>query len=62
MEKVNKLKIIKNPTRKSAKDLMKSLCKEGYEVSVEQVGAVIVRIDKKNVAMSLNDRVNPEEL
>jgi hypothetical protein len=57
---VNKLKILRNPSKKSGKDLMRSLIKEGYEVSVEQVGQVIVRIDKKNVSMSLNDRVNPD--
>jgi hypothetical protein len=55
-QRVNKLKVIKNPTKKSGKDLMKSLVKEGYEVSVEQIGQVIVRIDKKNVSMSLNGK------
>jgi hypothetical protein len=60
-EGVNKLKIIKNPRKKSARDLMKDLCKDGYEVSVEQIGPVIVRIDKKNVPMSLNGKVHPEK-
>jgi hypothetical protein len=55
-QRVNKLKIIKNPTKKSGKELMKDLVKEGYEVSVEQIGPVIVRIDKKNVPMSLNGK------
>jgi hypothetical protein len=55
-EVVNKLKIIKSPTKKSGKDLMKDLVKPGYEVSVEQIGQVIVRIDKKGVPMSLNGK------
>jgi predicted protein tyrosine phosphatase len=55
-QRVNKLKIIKNPTKKSGMDLMNDLKKEGYEVSVEQIGPVIVRIDKKHVPMSLNGK------
>jgi len=58
---VNKLKILRNPSKKSAQELLKAINKPGYEVSIknrEGVGGegVIVRIDKKNVEMSLNDK------
>jgi hypothetical protein len=52
---VRKLKIIRNPTKKSARELLKALNKPGYEVSIKNKGEVIVRIDKVNVPMSLND-------
>ena len=54
---VNKLKILRNPTKKSARELLKAINKPGYEVSIKnRCGDVIVRIDKKNVPMSLNDK------
>jgi len=54
---VDKLKILKNPSKKSARELLKDLAsKKGYNCSIEQRGAVIVRIDKKNVHMSLSDK------
>jgi len=54
---VNKLKILKNPSKKSAKELLSDLAgKKGYNVSIDQVGDVVVRIDKSQVPMSLNDR------
>lgn len=59
---VNKLKILRNPRKKSGKQLVKDLVKPGYEVSMEQKGVdgdVIVRIDKRGVKMSLPpDREN----
>ena len=61
-QKVNKLKILMNPNNKSARELLKSLNKPGYEVSIKNRNGIIIRIDKKNVPMSLNDRINPENL
>ena len=53
----NKLKILKNPTKKSARDLLKAINKPGYEVSIKNRGNdTEVRIDKKNVPLSLNDK------
>lgn len=61
-ELVNKLKILRNPRKKSGKELVRDLVKPGYEVSIEQIKDVIVTIDKKNVKMSLppgnNRKVN----
>ena len=56
LQLTNKLKILKSPSKKSARDLLKSLIKPGYEVSIENRGHVIVRIDKKGVPLSLNDK------
>jgi len=54
---VNKLKILRNPAKKSARELLKTINKPGYEVSIKnRCGDVTVVIDKKNVPMSLNDR------
>ena len=53
---VNKLKILRNPRKKSGKELVKDLVKPGYEVSIEQKGDIIVRIDKRGVPMSLNGK------
>lgn len=58
----NKLKILKNPSKKSARQLLKDINKEGYEVSIKNRDCVIVRIDKKNVPLSLNDRMNPHKI
>jgi hypothetical protein len=55
-ELVNKLKILKNPRKKSARDLLKSITKPGYNVSITNKKDVVVRIDKKDVSMSLNSR------
>lgn len=56
VELVNKLKILKNPRRKSARDLLKAINKPGYEVSIKNREAVYVKIEKKSVPMSLNDK------
>jgi len=59
----NKLKILKNPSKKSARDLLNAINKPGYEVSIKnREGNVDVRIDKKLVPLSLNDRKNPDTL
>jgi len=60
-ELVNKLKILKSPSKKSARDLLNSLNKEGYHCSVENRGEVVIRIDKKSVPMSLNDLNDKEK-
>lgn len=52
----NKLKILKNPSKKSARELLKAINKPGYEVSIKNRGEVIIRIDKKNVPLSLNKK------
>ncbi len=52
----NKLKILRNPSKKSARDLLIDLNKPGYEVSIKNREEVIVRIDKKNVPLSLNQK------
>jgi len=56
-ELVNKLKILKNPRKKSARELLKAINKPGYEVSIKNRGAVYVKINKKGVPMSLNDKI-----
>lgn len=38
------------------RDLMNDLLVERYSVAVEQIGYVIIRIDKRGVPMSLNDK------
>jgi len=53
---VDKLKILTNPSKKSAKQLLNDLNKTNYEVSIKNKGKVIVRIDKKQVPRSLNDK------
>ena len=53
---VNKLKIIKNPTKKSAHDLLRDINKPGYECEVTNKGVVKVKIFKNGVPMSLNDK------
>ena len=53
---VNKLTILKNPKKKSARELLRAINKPGYEVTIENRGEVIVRIDKHNVEMSLNGK------
>jgi len=59
----NKLKILKNPTKKSARQLLKDINKQGYEVSIKnRNNNVEVRIDKKQVPLSLNDRINPDKI
>jgi len=53
---VDKLKILKNPSKKSARELLKDLAsKKGYNCFIEQRDVVIISIDKKNVPMSLTD-------
>jgi len=60
---VNKLKILRNPKKKSARELLKSINKPGYEVSIKnRCGDITVIIDKKNVPMSLNDRKNAKDV
>jgi len=57
-ELTNKLKILKNPSKKSAKELLNAINKPNYEVSIKnRCGDVTVRIDKKNVPLSLNDKI-----
>jgi hypothetical protein len=52
-----KLKILNNPSKKSARELLKDLAsKEGYNVSIKNRDIVQVRIDKENVPLSLNDK------
>lgn len=51
----NKLKILNNPSKKSARELLKDLAsKKGYNVSIKNRDMVQVRIDKENVPLSLN--------
>jgi hypothetical protein len=54
---VNKLKILRNPSKKPARDLLKDINKPGYEVSIKNNHeGVTVKIEKKNVPMSLNGK------
>lgn len=54
----NKLKILKNPSRKTARELLKAINKPCYEVSIKNRGNnVEIRIDKKQVPLSLNDKI-----
>lgn len=55
-ELTNKLKILRNPSKKSARQLLKDINKKGYEVSIKNRGDTIVRIDKKQVPLSLNGK------
>lgn len=57
VELVNKLKILKNPRKKSARQLFKDLNKPGYNCSIKVRDGVTIRIDKFQVPMSLNDKV-----
>lgn len=50
--KVNKLKLIKNPSLKSARELLRSITQEGYNVSIKNRDFVFVKI-QKYVPMSL---------
>jgi len=50
--KSDKLKII-YPGKKSARELLKTLIKGGYDCTVEMIGLPRIRIFKKNVPMSL---------
>lgn len=59
---VDKLKIIQNPTKKSARELLKAITKEGYNCSITNKGKVVIRIDKKGVPMSLNDKAPKDNL
>ncbi len=52
-ELTNKLKILKNPSKKSARQLLKDINKPNYFVSISNKGEVIIRIDKINVPLSL---------
>ncbi len=60
----NKLKILKNPSKKSANELLKDLAgKKGYNCSIKnRLGEVEVRIDKINVPLSLDDKKSPANL
>ena len=58
---VNKLKILRNPSKKSASELLKAINKPGYEVSIknregEGGEGVIVRIDKKKGEITLTKK------
>lgn len=55
-ELVKKLKIIKNPTRKSARQLLYDINKPNYECEITNKGIVKVKIFKNGVPMSLNDK------
>jgi hypothetical protein len=50
----NKLKILRNPSKKSARDLLNSINKPNYDSTITNKGEVMVRIDKKGVPLSLN--------
>ncbi len=52
----NKLKILRNPSKKSARDLLKAINKQNYDSTITNKGEVIVRIDKKGVLLSLNGK------
>lgn len=56
MPLVKKLKILKNPTKKSARDLLNDINKPNYECEVTNKGVVAVKIFKNGVEMSLNDK------
>jgi hypothetical protein len=56
MELVRKLKVIKNPTRKSARQLLTDINKPNYECEITNKGIVKVKIFKNGVPMSLNDK------
>jgi hypothetical protein len=53
---VRKLKVIKNPTRKSARQLLNDINKPNYECEITNKGIVKVKIFKNGVPMSLNDK------
>jgi hypothetical protein len=52
---VKKLKIIKNPTRKSARQLLGDINKPNYECEITNKGIVRVKIFKNGVLRSLNE-------
>ena len=55
-ELVKKLKILKNPGKKSARQLLKDLNKPNYECEIKNRGEIIIKIFKNGVPMSLNDK------
>jgi len=55
---VNKLKILKNPSKKSARQLLKDINKPNYEVSIKNKEGITIIIHKKGVPMSLKDIEN----
>lgn len=54
----NKLKILKNPSKKSARDLLKAINKPNYDSTITNKGVVVIKIEKKGVPLSLNDKKN----
>lgn len=58
VELVTKLKILRNPNKKPAKELLKDLAsKKGYACSIKNHGGdITLRIDKDQVPMSLNGK------
>ncbi len=50
----NKLKILYNPSKKSAHELLKDITAKGYDCVVENKQKTILTINKKNVPLSLN--------
>jgi hypothetical protein len=57
---VKKLKIIRNPTRKSASRLLKDINKQGYECEITNKGIVKIKILKNCVPRSLSDKKDEE--
>jgi hypothetical protein len=52
----NKLKILRNPSKKSARDLLAAINKPNYDSAITNKGEVVIRIDKKGVPLSLNGK------
>ena len=59
LELVRKLKVIRNPTKKSARQLLRDLNKPNYECEIEYRGVITIKIFKNGVPMSLNDKIVP---
>ena len=57
----NKLKILRNPSKKSARNLLKAINKPCYDSTITNKGEVVVRIDKKGMPLSLNGKKNKEK-
>jgi hypothetical protein len=60
VELVKKLKILKNPSKKSARDLLKDINKPNYECEIKNKGVVTIKIFKNGVEMSLPKGLNKD--
>jgi len=58
MEKilVNKRKILRNPTKKSARELLASITQKEYDVTIKLRKDILITINKIQVPRSLNDK------